>query len=148
MNIGGAIFFTGISAIGFWLSSLMKEDKKNDYSLYKKTKATITNTRQAINTSDHHHDGSYNGYYYIVDFIDEKGNKAVGISEKFINKRTLENGEETEIFYWKDKKEEYKIHFCNEKVYENEIKAKNKSSKYCFLFGIAMLIIAVIMLFK
>lgn len=179
MNIAGFILFSIFAAVAFFLAKIMKTDVKKESREEYRNCNTATVTVKFTETKKNR-EGRYRGYYYQVEFVDHNGNEAVGKSELFTKKRTLEKEQVLEAYYWQeeetetskkmqefvdgamnamtttlfdkpyepDQRPKYRIHFCDERVYEKEKKAGNRSATGCFVFGCAMIVMAFVMLFK
>lgn len=99
MNIAGFILFLIFGGAAFLVAKIMKPDF-NGNPAEKYLKCNIATVTVKCTETEKDREGKYLGYYYQVEFIDCNGNEAVGKSETFSKKRTIENGQHIEAYYW------------------------------------------------
>lgn len=94
MNIAGFILMCLFAAFSFWLAHVSRKPKTHGFEGCPRALATVSHTE-----SREDRDGDYRGYAYVVEFLDVEGREAVGKSETFSCKRTLESGQGVEVYF-------------------------------------------------
>ena len=138
---------------------------------------TIEHIHKEVNMSLSENKGTYVGYRYYVTFTDEKSEQRLGMSEVFREESLLENGEKVMAYYRpvpssdevvdeivdtildgigdtlfsknleRYKEPEFEVHFCDRSVYKLEEKGAENTKRTMYIFGVAFIAVAFIILF-
>lgn len=173
MHIAGFVLFSIFAAIAFFLARLMWKPsppkRKDCHTATATVKNTITNHdsdgdyagyKYVVNFID------YNGNEAVGTseaFLEKRALQDERTAEVcYWQREQTEVGRELEQFvhgvangmtktlfnkeYEPDPRPQYEIHFCDERVYSLERRSEKRSATICFLFGCAMVVLAVVIL--
>ena len=170
MNVVGFLFVAMFGILSIWISRAMaKDDRMAGFRHCPTAVGTICGTQKVYNRNR-----ATSLYRYKVEFRDQDGKEALGLSDSFHRKRTLQNDEIVTFYYRpvkqgkydaelkaitnavfqaifgrtpaEDPRPRYDIRFCDQKMYERENAQRKKSATAIFIAGCVFLILAVVVL--